>query len=777
VPAEQRKKRLNFSTKNSRWGDEALVFRLLRGARMEENASPLPDGDQLPPAPGSGELVVQNGRHAGTRRPLRSPLTLIGRTSECDVRLVSDAVAALHCALFPTAAGIVLRDLGSGTKVNDEPVETGLLQDGDILSVGPFQFRIRWEASSDSVLPESVARRAELEALRIQAAAVAAQQAALLEEESRLQQRQSALEKQEDQLVAHLEERRKTLLAMQDEVRQEKAQLQQERAAFEQERRSRLEAIDRDQADAVRLREQAERERRRFVELRKRYRRRWRRHWGVQEKALGKRTQELTSQEVRFQADRTALDRERLRFNGERELGRRQLQDAWVELRKTRREWEAQRRRSEADLKQARRELAHAQRTLAGERRTLAAQQAQALAFRTALEKESEGLENRVRNLRQKLSEHERDLTHADGNSPSFASLPSADPSAPLVLSPPLASASPTGESVSGCLAQMESLAGDLADQRRYLAEQWERFLQVQQAWHEEHTRLFPDLEEAARRLGHREDQIREQEMALDRAAAELLEKQQGLAQFRGELEAWQARLTANESAWRNEKAALLTQIHARETLVARRQQLLENLRQRWAVRRKSEFEQLSRELRRCREIQRFHAELRAECERRAGTLGVEERALAERALALDQFQLELAGRTDNVAAAEKKIQKLRRQIAAQHAEAERCLSERRTALEIEADRLKAQAHHLQQRAETLLERETTLSSRQTEWEYLQLQTETAQATQEQDLERLRHHLEAEARHRRELQDEIDRVVRSLLEEVQTDPPPWFRAA
>ena len=123
-----------------------------------------------------------------------------------------------------------------------------------------------------------------LDALRIQAAAVAAQQAALTEEEFRLQQRRSALEKQEAQLAAHLDDRRRRLLELQDEIKTERAAIEQERTVLLRELRQE--------------KENAERERQRFVDLRNRQKQRWQAHWRQQEATLKRREHELDAEKV-----------------------------------------------------------------------------------------------------------------------------------------------------------------------------------------------------------------------------------------------------------------------------------------------------------------------------------------------------------------------------------------------------------------------------------------------------------------------------------------------
>src|SRR5262249_549794 len=231
---------------------------------------------------------------------------------------------------------------------------------------------------------------------------------------------------------------------------------------------------------------------------RRRWRRRWRRHWATQEKALDGRRRDLVGEGERLRAQRFALTQALLRFNGEAELGKRQLRDGWDQLGRARRDWQAARAPQEADLARQRRELRDARDALAAAQMALAAQQAQARAGRAGLEKEAEGLENRVRNLRLKMAEHEADLPRPRGTAGPGSLAPAAQnvPVAELAEVP--LPEPPEGEQVQR-LGRLDALADALADQRLHLAEQWQRFLHAQQVWHEEHARLLPELEEAAR--------------------------------------------------------------------------------------------------------------------------------------------------------------------------------------------------------------------------------------------------------------------------------------
>src|SRR5437667_87945 len=129
-------------------------------------------GSQEPRAPvarqilaGSpGELVVQNGRLSGARRPLAAPLTLVGHAEGCHIRLSLPGVSAFHCALVAGPESLTVEDLKSqtGTLVNGEPATRRVLQNGDLLSIGPCRFRVRLghSGAGASAVAEGALKRA-----------------------------------------------------------------------------------------------------------------------------------------------------------------------------------------------------------------------------------------------------------------------------------------------------------------------------------------------------------------------------------------------------------------------------------------------------------------------------------------------------------------------------------------------------------------------------------------------------------------------------------------
>lgn len=99
------------------------------------------------------QLVAQGGPLNGQRWSLDRSL-VIGREASCEVMIPNRMVSRFHARVTPTAAGIILEDLGSknGTHLNGEPVASQVsLQDGDVIQVAlaqQFTFLI-----SDATIP------------------------------------------------------------------------------------------------------------------------------------------------------------------------------------------------------------------------------------------------------------------------------------------------------------------------------------------------------------------------------------------------------------------------------------------------------------------------------------------------------------------------------------------------------------------------------------------------------------------------------------------------
>jgi len=118
--------------------------------RLERNDTSLP-ASQLPPqrAPGpepasiSAELVRVDGNHGGVFQLLRR--TRIGRAPGCELHVESSSVSRHHALVMMTAREVIIEDLHStnGVLVNGRKITRQLLNDGDRLTIGEAQFRVR----------------------------------------------------------------------------------------------------------------------------------------------------------------------------------------------------------------------------------------------------------------------------------------------------------------------------------------------------------------------------------------------------------------------------------------------------------------------------------------------------------------------------------------------------------------------------------------------------------------------------------------------------------
>lgn len=94
------------------------------------------------------EVVLEflNGPSQSMFKPVHRVLSLIGSASGCKFRLTDSSVSRFHSSLLQTSAGLWIVDLlgQKGIAVNDLPVRSSRLVDGDIVRIGRYQIRIRY---------------------------------------------------------------------------------------------------------------------------------------------------------------------------------------------------------------------------------------------------------------------------------------------------------------------------------------------------------------------------------------------------------------------------------------------------------------------------------------------------------------------------------------------------------------------------------------------------------------------------------------------------------
>lgn len=764
-------------------------------ASQSQAAVPAPE-----PSP-TGELVVQNGPQAGTRRALSAPVTLLGHASGCDFRLQAKGVHPWHCLLVQGPDGLVLRGLqGDGTtRVNGQQAGVCVLREGDLITVGPFRFQVRLPRASG---PQDVELlRNEKEALRIQAAAVAAQQAALAEEEGRLQQRRVVLQRQEEQLAAHLEERRSHLVELRNQVGAARTELRKERATHAEQLAAARQELERGRRDNLALQLRLQLKRQRLVKLHRGLKRRWQRHGAAEraallqrEAALAGKRRELEKEAERLEQERAALAEERLRLNGKVELGRRQMDDSRRQLDAARREWEHWRGREQMELAERAQVLELRALELAQAESTLARRKRQWNDARLGLEEQVEGLENRIRNQRRKLLDQQGEMARLGAviremevRANQLPALPATGPSAeaptpgPQAMLPALRSSGvpeqPLAPAPLDDSSPLEAEAAELADQRLHLAEQFERLLWARQRWQEQREAVAAELESLGLRLEERERQLEARALALAPTENALLRRRAEAIQVRAHLESWRARLAAREAAWDTERESLVADLGAREQAVQRQQEVLADLRQRWARRRQEEVGRLRAEQARCQDAFLQLTSLWEECFRRNAALEQEQRALAEKAMGLEQYRLEVVGGGENAAAAERRLERLRRRWAALSRTAERRLILDRQALDKRLAALDERFRQLRQVEEDLTRRDAELADRQTDAEQGQAAAAQTIARLQQLTQSLRAHRDLTQRQSERLREAVERMALTLIEEDDASSPPAMQAA
>ncbi len=242
-------------------------------------------------------------------------------------------------------------------------------------------------------------------------------------------------------------------------------------------------------------------------------------------------------------------------------------------------------------------------------------------------------------------------------------------------------------------------------------------------------------------------------------------------------LDGWQARLTARAAAWEAQRESLLADLQGREESARRRADALAKLRQRWTQRRHREVAVLRGELQRRAAARRQYAALWEECLNHSAALEQQQRATAERALALEQYRLEAIAQSPNSPAAEKRLERLRRRCAASTVSARRNLDRERQTLEAEQKRLQELAADLDQQSAALDQRDAELARQLADWEHSTAAADEARERLQAELQIVsaqRARLEQETQ---TLRDEVERLARLLMDDGPTLLLPLNQAA
>ena len=104
--------------------------------------------------------IYPTGPSMGSRYPLGENPLVIGRASDCDIRINDHSVSRRHARIQPGADGYYAVDLQStnGTYVNDVPASMYKMKDGDYLRVGNCIYRFLTGGNVEAEYHEEIYR-------------------------------------------------------------------------------------------------------------------------------------------------------------------------------------------------------------------------------------------------------------------------------------------------------------------------------------------------------------------------------------------------------------------------------------------------------------------------------------------------------------------------------------------------------------------------------------------------------------------------------------------
>jgi chromosome segregation ATPase len=454
------------------------------------------------------------------------------------------------------------------------------------------------------------------------------------------------------------------------------------------------------------------------------------------EATLAERAATLEKVKARLQARQGELAVRQVHFNTELELDSRLLQDGWDSLHRDRTRWRDRRRREGmagrarwVRLIEGERKLAQLRAVLQQEKDTWEAQQ-------RILEGELNGLNNRIVQQRRKLTDQHQEL-RARAVRPAE---PTPEPPAEAALA--------------ARSAELDRLAGALADQRTELLEHWDRLVRAREAWQAEHDEATAALATVAERLSQREDDLDRREQAIDAAEGPLRQAEGHAEELRLAGAAAHARLEVQRRLWQTEHEQALEE--AGRLAEAARRQLddLGQLRAKWNRKRRQETEALRADRAVIEQLRRDLTAAQLDLGRQAQQLVNEgRRALA--AAAPPQEQPESARPVGGWLSRHAELIAVMEQQRAAMIKELKLLERLRQELSETAAELAHTRAELQQQATAVEHREALLAANQ-----------ARQAQEQYQAEARRQHVE---RRLTTLQEETEHLARALLPETPPD--------
>jgi hypothetical protein len=592
----------------------------------------------------------------------------------------------------------------------------------------------------------------EKDALRVQAAAVLAQQAALLEDEIRIRRREKSVEEQETQLAAHLDERHRKLTDLRDQLGRARNDFEADREAESRDIAERTRQASIEHAAALDALKWAATQRRRLWRLRVRLKKRLHRHWQACQSEKARHARSLERERQQLEHDRNCVRSERetvaqmrRRLTSEIELSRRQTEDAWKSYR-------AELSRESAVRNAERQEVEATRRDALERQEQLAAATDHWELRRERLQTEVLGLETRIQNARLRLLEVDRDSSAGKLEEPA---VPTADrPCATL----------PAAED--NRFVPLCQMTGDIVDQRAHLVEQWQQLLQARMVFEEERQQALSDLETMAAAL--------EAQRLETRAIAERLSGDaEAGRQCRRQIIAEQAEWKSRQTAFQLEAETARTEWQCRVDQVAHQLRQLEECLQSSTLRQQRRWECVRRSLHGATRLRRSYVRLRRQWVARLQGVIRQERQVAERALAVEQFWQECTSQASDAVAADKRLEGIRQQWVRSLEDASCKLSAERREFECLVSAVNERAAVIDRQVSEMVALDGEIGLREQALQQGVLDFRAGQSKRDRDYLTVKAHRDALAEENARLRQELENIAAQLLD----DEPPHLRIA
>jgi hypothetical protein len=458
-----------------------------------------------------------------------------------------------------------------------------------------------------------------------------------------------------------------------------------------------------------------------------------------QREQVAQRSQALDGVRSQVQDQQSALAIQQVQFNTQREIDMRLLQDGWQCLEMERQRWRERRTRELAALRARWMFLIEGEPKLAELRRLAVEEQRAWLAQKLLLECELYGLNRRILHQRQTFQDQEQ------------VRFVLADPQEVPASGPPV------DGTLAARSAELDRLAGELADQRTQLVEQWERLARLQHDWQERREQIAGELGSLGHELTRREQDLARREHEVDAAERRKLEWQEQFTRLRRAAALAHARMVAQQESWQRERAQVLAE-SGRITEQAHLQlDGNRELRRKWSKRRRRELDALRKDRQELEALRKDQVESQREVARQVQQLEAARRTLAEETQALRGRE---AGPDDA----------LQRRWLAQNAAIVRSLRQQREGFQNLLHALDRRQQALTLVLEELTRKETALGEQQSELEQRENLLAAAKTQLEQEMRQAEHRrMQAESR-LATLEAEAEQLARALIPDGESLP-------